>query len=676
MNIPQEEIERYADDPLNWRYDKIKERRDEYSIRKDVNMLLVTYNINEKIIKKETFEYILEIKEYQIDMIFIVVEEIDMSVSGFLKGNTLSLKARNLAQNIQEALKNIYKEEYKQVYVSQLGGVCIIGFVRKEMENKIKQFASGYEAVGAMGMANKGGIAISFEMYDTTICLVGSHLAAHQPEINKRNRNFSDIYNNIKLIRTEEGEQSKWNKIEGHDIIFWMGDLNYRIDEEDSIIRERINKGSITEIIKEKDQLKVQQKHNELLGKFKEAEIEFEPTYKFYPNTQNYSEKRKPAYCDRILYKECKGLEIKCLKYISKKEAIESDHKPVIGCYSVETRSIIKEKYTLIEKELIEMENKLLRIVRPSVKINKQEFIVEIYPYKQTEVTLLVQNDGNAKTSILFRDHQIEKAGGYPDWLHIEPQHLEISKNDFEPKSITFYFQFNFIDTSSLFKNGSFDYNLILEIQGGKSLFITFKLVLLQTSFGKSIDDLNLHPNGYILSQPQAYTPLVIPKEIWRLCDYVLPFMHDPTFISLSHPSIDYVPIYYEILHSLDTHSSFNPSLNYHRVLEFLLIFLVNLNDSIIPSSLYEHVILSADKPDVEIDKFFIRNNASIPNSHYNLFIYLLSFIKEILRQNSSLHPEDLIKYFSSSFVRPKDGFRRQCDSKTIEQFLLKFIKK
>ena len=67
-------------------------------------------------------------------------------------------------------------------------------------------------------MGNKGGVAIRFELYQTSICFVNSHFAAHLPEYKKRNRNFHDI---SKKMIFKEIRPNK--RIMDHDMIFWLG---------------------------------------------------------------------------------------------------------------------------------------------------------------------------------------------------------------------------------------------------------------------------------------------------------------------------------------------------------------------------------------------------------------------------------------------------------------------
>ena len=305
--LTEEEKEEYSTLLDEWKEYQLHKRKSEYSTQQYINFLLITFNINEKIIPQKSIDKLFSYDNLNtIDIIAISIEEIDMSVSGFLKGNTVIPKSTELSDCITKSIKRKFKEDFIQLSLLQLGGVVLMIFCRKSLRNVICNMSTGYEAVGAMRMANKGGIAFSFQCYDTWICIIGSHLAAHQNEIQKRNKNFYDIYHTIELSPIDGINGKYCKKIHQHDIILWLGDLNYRIDEEDLLIRQRIESNTILDIIETHDQLIQQRRTNELLREFHEFGITFQPTYKYIPMTDNYNEKRRPAYCDRILWKRNK----------------------------------------------------------------------------------------------------------------------------------------------------------------------------------------------------------------------------------------------------------------------------------------------------------------------------------------------------------------------------------
>jgi len=71
-----------------------------------------------------------------------------------------------------------------------------------------------------------------------------------------------------------------------------------------------------------------------VLGGFQEAQIRFRPTYKFDKGTDKYdssAKQRKPAWCDRILWRLKSHLNVVSESYNSKAEFCQSDHKPVVS---------------------------------------------------------------------------------------------------------------------------------------------------------------------------------------------------------------------------------------------------------------------------------------------------------------------------------------------------------
>ena len=80
-------------------------------------------------------------------------------------------------------------------------------------------------------MGNKGGVAISFTLYETSLCFVSSHLAARAERVLIRNRNFSDIVDGLQMGGSAFDITNKFHHV------FFAGDLNYRID---GIDREKL----------------------------------------------------------------------------------------------------------------------------------------------------------------------------------------------------------------------------------------------------------------------------------------------------------------------------------------------------------------------------------------------------------------------------------------------------
>jgi hypothetical protein len=73
--------------------------------------------------------------------------------------------------------------------------------------------------------------------------------------------------------------------------------------------------------------------NNPILNKFSEGLIEFDPTYKYDKNSDNYDtskKKRIPGWCDRILFYRDGGESIAPRSY-HRIESQFSDHRPVVA---------------------------------------------------------------------------------------------------------------------------------------------------------------------------------------------------------------------------------------------------------------------------------------------------------------------------------------------------------
>lgn len=91
-----------------------------------------------------------------------------------------------------------------------------------------------------------------------------------------RNQEFNEIRDRA-TFQVEHGLAY----VQDHDLIYWLGDLNYRLDDlEPDEVKQRIAENQ-TESLIAYDQLKRQQKLNKTFTGYNEAPITFLPTYKY-----------------------------------------------------------------------------------------------------------------------------------------------------------------------------------------------------------------------------------------------------------------------------------------------------------------------------------------------------------------------------------------------------------
>ncbi|KAL5251090.1 hypothetical protein ACHWQZ_G016717 [Mnemiopsis leidyi] len=223
----------------------------------------------------------------------------------------------------------------------QLVGVCLFVFVKDKHLQQCTDICIDAIKTGMKGKTgNKGGVAISFNLYSTSLCFVCAHLAAGQNNVADRNKHYEYIRDKALFDNGME--------IEDHDYVFWCGDFNYRIDYANHEIRDMVKKKAWYEL-QCADQLTVQKNENKVFQGYNEGPLEFAPTYKYDLNSDYYdtSEKfRSPAWCDRVLWR-CKeryrymdNLSPGKLLFYGNTEIKTSDHRPVLGVVDIEVRQI------------------------------------------------------------------------------------------------------------------------------------------------------------------------------------------------------------------------------------------------------------------------------------------------------------------------------------------------
>ena len=213
-------------------------------------------------------------------------------------------------------------------------------------------------AVGmGIGMGNKAGCAARVVMNhgEMTMCFVGAHFDAGRGKVDKRNDNFAKISESL-TFDINDGEEDKLSEayrraargetrlrtrssasssnelgLNDHDIVFWFGDLNYRISKNlsDDQVRDMIRSNRIAEL-RQYDQLNIERFGQNVFRDYQEHVINFKPTYRFHLNTLTYDNERTPAWCDRVLWRirDANRFSVQVREYDLVRFPL-SDHMPV-----------------------------------------------------------------------------------------------------------------------------------------------------------------------------------------------------------------------------------------------------------------------------------------------------------------------------------------------------------
>ncbi|XP_070132297.1 phosphatidylinositol 4,5-bisphosphate 5-phosphatase A isoform X1 [Equus caballus] len=186
---------------------------------------------------------------------------------------------------------------------------------------------------------NKGGVSVRLAAFGHMLCFLNCHLPAHMDKAEQRKDNFQTI------LSLQQFQGPGAQGILDHDLVFWFGDLNFRIESYDlHFVKFAIDSDQLHQLW-EKDQLNMAKNTWPILKGFQEGPLNFAPTFKFDVGTNKYdtsAKKRKPAWTDRILWKvkppgggpspsgrESHRLQVTQHSYRSHMEYTVSDHKPV-----------------------------------------------------------------------------------------------------------------------------------------------------------------------------------------------------------------------------------------------------------------------------------------------------------------------------------------------------------
>lgn len=314
--------------PVNEYIDlKLKNLSNEYTSSSTANIFVGTFNVNGMSNRRaDLSEWLFPIgNKFKPDMVVLGLQEVIELTAGSIL-NADYTKGSFWEKKVGECL-NQYDEKYLLLRVEQMSSLLILFFVKSDKTNNVKQVEGSTKKTGFKGMTgNKGAVAIRFEYGNTSFCFVNAHLSAGASHVEERRKDYQSIIKNISFARSK--------KILHHDSIFWLGDLNYRIDLPNEEVRMILNgkgKHYIDELL-ENDQLTREINDGVIFQGFCEPTLQFEPTYKFDFGTDIYdsSEKaRTPSWTDRIIYK---GNNLFPLAYSAAPLRV-SDHKPVYAAY-------------------------------------------------------------------------------------------------------------------------------------------------------------------------------------------------------------------------------------------------------------------------------------------------------------------------------------------------------
>uniref|UniRef100_A0A2K6FHL3 phosphatidylinositol-3,4,5-trisphosphate 5-phosphatase n=1 Tax=Propithecus coquereli TaxID=379532 RepID=A0A2K6FHL3_PROCO len=244
---------------------------------------------------------------------------------------------------LRQSLQEITSVTFKTVAIHTLWNIRMVVLAKPEHENRISHICTDTVKTGiANTLGNKGAVGVSFMFNGTSLGFVNSHLTSGSEKKLRRNQNYMNI---LRFLALGDKKLSPFNITHRFTHLFWLGDLNYRVDlptwEAETII-QKIKQQQYADLLSH-DQLLTERKEQKVFLHFEEEEITFAPTYRFERLTRDkyaYTKQKAtgmkynlPSWCDRVLWKSYPLVHVVCQSYGSTSDIMTSDHSPVFATF-------------------------------------------------------------------------------------------------------------------------------------------------------------------------------------------------------------------------------------------------------------------------------------------------------------------------------------------------------
>ncbi|XP_003474456.2 phosphatidylinositol 3,4,5-trisphosphate 5-phosphatase 1 isoform X1 [Cavia porcellus] len=244
---------------------------------------------------------------------------------------------------LRHSLREVTSMNFKPIAVHTLWNIRIVVLAKPEHENRISHICTDNVKTGiANTLGNKGAVGVSFMFNGTSLGFVNSHLTSGSEKKLRRNQNYMNI---LRFLALGDRKLSSFNITHRFTHLFWLGDLNYRVDlptwEAEAII-QKIRQQQYADLLAH-DQLLTERKEQRVFLHFEEEEITFAPTYRFERLTRDkyaYTKQKAtgmkynlPSWCDRVLWKSYPLVHVVCQSYGSTSDIMTSDHSPVFATF-------------------------------------------------------------------------------------------------------------------------------------------------------------------------------------------------------------------------------------------------------------------------------------------------------------------------------------------------------
>ncbi|XP_054896081.1 inositol polyphosphate 5-phosphatase K [Poeciliopsis prolifica] len=262
----------------------------------DFRVYIVTWNVGSAVPPDDiTSLFGPNVSDGSIDMFIIGLQEVNSMINKRLKDVLFSDQWSELCMDTLSPFGYVLaaSQRMQGVLLLVFSKICHLPFLRGVQTQSTRTGLGGY-------WGNKGGVSARMTVFGHPVCFLNCHLPAHMRNLEQRMEDFESI------LQQQQFEGGTATGVLDHDVVFWFGDLNFRIEDYDIHVVKCAIESSKLPLLWERDQLNMAKNTESILEGFMEGPLKFPLTYKFDVGTHTYdtsAKKRKPAWTDRILWR-------------------------------------------------------------------------------------------------------------------------------------------------------------------------------------------------------------------------------------------------------------------------------------------------------------------------------------------------------------------------------------
>lgn len=570
------------------------------------------------------------------DVLIFGFQEVQ-KLSGTAAVITDESQGRPWRDSIQALLDSL--GSYVCVVQRQLVGILLLVFVRADHANAVQNVQITSAGTGIAGVGgNKGGVAARFQLYDTNICCVCCHLSAHEQNLEKRNAEYRAIMERVvfnpmsddngnpaPLLPSYPGSYAvpQTTSILDHDVVFFFGDLNYRIALRPEEVLRCIKAGD-WQYMASHDQLNSCRSMGFAFEPFSEAPLQFAPTYKYKPFENEYDSdpdkpgtlKRTPAWCDRILFRG-NGMRIRSYR---RHEIFASDHRPVSAIFTVPIQQIDRERRQAgcdrLWREISRRENETI----PRLAVSENDIVIGTVRFRSPlYVHFTITNVGRVRTRWYLPLQYIKK------WMHCVPSSGELEPKQQVRVQIKILVDEHCGYSAMLAEAPRIECTLVAQAENGAACFVALHGRYAPTIYGCSLE---------LLASRNGGNGFMVP-ELWLMGDALL---HRRILGTNRNLFVENCPDTQAVESLRDALANTTAAVR-EEALEkapplalgqVLVEFLRYLETPIVPFELYDDFMQAAGSGDA---RAVLHVMTRAPPIYRNTFVYVLAMVREHLQR-------------------------------------------